>query len=127
MLIFSDHEACEVKRKKLISQSSQTDVEEKAKIVEDDLTSIDGPSEKYWEILAEKRRIGLTETLKENEELHNKVDTLEQELNDSRKMLDEARNLIEILTEMLQENEEETNPTEDEVSTYEDAHNETPE
>lgn len=57
-------------------------------------------------MLAEKRRVALDVSLKENEELHDKVSNLEEELNISRAMLDESRNLVEVLTEMIQETEE---------------------
>lgn len=101
----------EIKRKKLITQSSQTSPEPKASkdVTENDLTTNDAPSERYWEILAEKRRDALEESLIENEELHGKIAALTDELNTSRKMLEETRSLVEVLTEMLQENEEEEN------------------
>lgn len=99
----------EIKRKKLITQSCQTSPEPKVskEITENDLTTEDAPSERYWEILAEKRRDALEESLIENEELHGKIAALTDELNTSRKMLEETRSLVEVLTEMLQENEEE--------------------
>lgn len=48
-------------------------------------------------------------SLKENEELHEKVASLEEELNISRQMLEESRNLVELLTEIIQEQEGEAN------------------
>lgn len=53
--------------------------------------------------MAEKRRVALDISLKENEELHEKLASLEDELNMSRAMLDETKNLVEVLTEMIQE------------------------
>lgn len=108
-------EAIELKRKKTTvqSQSSQTSPEKqlstavKPKITVEDLTSEDGPSEHYWEVLAERRRLALEESLAENMSLHEKVNGLEEELNLSKEMLQEARNLVEVLTEMLQEGEAE--------------------
>lgn len=41
----------------------------------------------------------------ENEGLHGRVRSLEEELNVTNEMLDEARSLVEILKEMLEENE----------------------
>lgn len=72
-----------------------------------DLTSIEGPSEKYWEQLAESRRRALEDSLCENEGLHNRVRSLEDELNVTNEMLDQARGLVEVLQEMLEENEAE--------------------
>lgn len=115
--LFSDAlEAIELKRKKTTtvqSQSSQTSPEKKPATVTkptitvEDLTSVEGPSEQYWEVLAERRRLALEESLTENQELYEKVAALEEELNVSKEMLQEARNLVEVLTELLQEGEAE--------------------
>lgn len=111
-LLLDPRDVIEQKRKKLVhSQASQTSPEKKVKgkptVTEEDLTSVEGPSTAYWEILAEKRRQALEESLRENEELHEENATLREELNLSREMLEEARNLVEVLTEMLQEGEAE--------------------
>lgn len=109
-------ESIELKRKKTTtvqSQSSQTSPEKKPAtvtkpaITAEDLTSLEGPSEQYWEVLAERRRLALEESLAENQELYEKVSSLEEELNLSKEMLQEARNLVEVLTELLQEGEAE--------------------
>ncbi|EAT38314.1 AAEL009773-PC [Aedes aegypti] len=115
--LFSDAlESIELKRKKTTtvqSQSSQTSPEKKPAtvtkptITAEDLTSLEGPSEQYWEVLAERRRLALEESLAENQELYEKVSSLEEELNLSKEMLQEARNLVEVLTELLQEGEAE--------------------
>lgn len=73
------------------------------KIIEEDLTTEGEPSDGYWKTLAEKRRIALDISLKENEELHEKVTSLEEELVLSREMLEESKNLVELLTEIIQE------------------------
>ncbi|XP_019552301.2 geminin isoform X2 [Aedes albopictus] len=119
--LFSDAlEAIELKRKKTTtvqSQSSQTSPEKKPAtvtkptITAEDLTSAEGPSELYWEVLAERRRLALEESLTENQELCEKVAALEEELNLSKEMLQEARNLVEVLTELLQEGEAEKGET----------------
>ncbi|XP_055585781.1 geminin [Uranotaenia lowii] len=112
----------EQKRKKLVqSQSCQTSPEKrpstsgssnkKSTVTVEDLTSQEGPSEQYWEVLAEKRRQALEESLNENQELHEKLASMEEELNLSKEMLQEARNLVEVLTEMLQEGEAEKEET----------------
>lgn len=82
------------------------------KITSADLTS-DEVGENYYEILAEKRRVALEESLTENQELYERIASLETELNDSKAMLEEARALVETLTEMLQEQEETTPKTDD--------------
>ncbi|XP_058445152.1 geminin-like isoform X2 [Malaya genurostris] len=112
-LLVDPLDVIEQKRKKLVnSQSCQTSPDKKVtggkpKVTEEDLTSLEGPSEAYWQILAERRRQALEESLAENLELHEKISSLEEELNLSREMLEEARNLVEVLTEMLQEGEAE--------------------
>lgn len=85
----------------------QTDPEriELSKITEADLTTDDEPSEAYWKVLAEKRRIAMELTLRENAELEEERTNLMDMLDVSAQMLNESRNLVEILTEMLQENE----------------------
>nr|XP_014092794.2 geminin isoform X2 [Bactrocera oleae] len=103
------------KRKKVETRASETQtspqknasVGEKKTITAEDLTSEEKPGELYWEHLAEKRREALEETLKENQHLHERIEGLEAELDTSRQMLEEARNLVEVLTEMLNENEAE--------------------
>lgn len=102
-----DDSSDDLKHKKsdLASTSSQTS----PIITEKDLTSTESPSAAYWEVLAEKRRVALVETLEENEYLHEKVQTLESELNHSKSMLQQSRELVEVLTEMLQEKENEMN------------------
>lgn len=83
----------------------------KPTITAEDLTSAEGPSELYWEVLAERRRLALEESLTENQELCEKVAALEEELSLSKEMLQEARNLVEVLTELLQEGEAEKGET----------------
>ncbi|PSN36610.1 hypothetical protein C0J52_21294 [Blattella germanica] len=65
----------------------QTEVEEKTEtITAKDLTTEEPPSEVYWKILAERRRVALDETLKENLVLHEKLELLEQEKETIRKI-----------------------------------------
>lgn len=85
------------------SQDSAEKVQQKT--IEEDLTTDGEPSEGYWKALAERRRMALEISLTENEELHEKINNLEEELSISRAMLDESRNLVEVLTEIIQENE----------------------
>lgn len=74
-----------------------------ARAVEHDITTDGEPSDGYWKVLAEKRRVALDMSLKENEELHEKVTSLEEELVIARAMIDESKNLVEVLTEMIQD------------------------
>jgi geminin len=71
--------------------------------------------------LAEKRREALEETLDENKSLHERIMQLEDELNHSKGMLEEARDLVTVLTEMLEEKENanEVNATRGSVETEE--------
>lgn len=89
------------RRKSSLSQDSAE--KQLTKVIEEDLTTEGEPSDGYWKVLAEKRRIALDESLKENEALHEKVMSLEEELTIARSMLDESKNLVEVLTEMIQD------------------------
>lgn len=46
----------------------------------EDLTTEGEPSAQYWKAVAEKRRVALNTTLEENEKLHDKIDSLEEEV-----------------------------------------------
>lgn len=120
--IIRENTESEYKRKiiKCSTRSTQTEEKNKKQITAADLTSEESPSEAYWERLAEKRREALEISLKENELLHNKVESLEDELNTSRKMVEEARNLVEVLQEMLQESGALNESVDDIVSDQED-------
>ena len=90
----------------MASTSSQTSpsLQASAKVTVEDLTS-ESVGEHYWEVLAEKRRSALEESLTENQELYERIATLEDELNQSKSLLAETRSLVEVLTEMLEEKE----------------------
>jgi geminin len=55
------------------------------------------PSENYWQLLAEKRRIALEESLQENKILHERLQILEEEKQLTEQMLEESRNLVDVL------------------------------
>lgn len=76
----------------------------KIKIKVDDLTSEAGPSEDYYKVLAEKRRIALDNALEENHKLHDQIKQLEEENNSYRDALDESRALVEVLQVCLVQN-----------------------
>lgn len=100
--VVSSFASAEAKRRK--SSLSQDSAEKQlSRIAEHDITTEGEPSEGYWKVLAEKRRVALDLSLKENEELHDKVVSLEEELTIARAMLDESKNLVEVLTEMIQD------------------------
>lgn len=109
VLLFSDIQNSESKRK-IPSQTtaSQTSPTTSKMVTVDDLTT-DTVGEAYWEVLAEKRRVALDETLVENQELYERIAVLEDELNQSQSLLAETRNLVEVLTEMLEEKDGEVN------------------
>lgn len=103
-----------IKRKKACV-GCQTNLESHtlSQITEEDLTTTGEPSDGYWKVLAEQRRIALDLSLKENEELHDRVHNLEDELNVSRAMLEETQNLVEILTELVQEQDDKNDDNKD--------------
>lgn len=92
--------------------SSQTSpsLDSAAKVTAEDLTS-EAVGENYWEILAERRRVALDESLKENQELYERIASLEEELDQSKSLLTETQSLVEVLTEMLEEKENEADTT----------------
>jgi len=55
------------------------------------------PSENYWELLAEQRRVALEETLQENEKLYKKIARLEEENKICKEMLKEQESLVDVL------------------------------
>ncbi|XP_020290951.1 uncharacterized protein LOC109858273 isoform X2 [Pseudomyrmex gracilis] len=78
----------------------------------DDLTSIDAPgtSERFWELLAERRRLALKNALEENKELVEKLNRseernkkLQEEKRVYKEMYDETVALVEVLQEMINE------------------------
>ncbi|XP_015188734.1 PREDICTED: geminin-like [Polistes dominula] len=79
----------------------QTSREELIRIDIEDLTSEAGPSENYWQVLAERRRIALDEALDENKALHERIVTLQEENRLCNEMLNETRTLVEVLQEMI--------------------------
>ncbi|KAF7408511.1 hypothetical protein HZH66_003048 [Vespula vulgaris] len=90
-------------RKKIVykHKAVQTARGEKIKIEVEDLTSEAGPSENYWEVLAERRRIALDDALEENKELRERISKLQEENRLCKEMLDETRALVEVLQEMI--------------------------
>ncbi len=102
------------------STSSQTLPQtSSSSVTAEDLTS-DKPSEHFWEKLAEKRRSALEETLSENQELYERIAALEDELNQSKSMLEEAQDLVSVLTELLEEKEPNSNVHNGSVETEEE-------
>lgn len=92
---FSDNP--EVKKKKLSHKAVQTG---ECVITEEDLTS-EEPSLDYWKALAEKRGESLNNSLQENDKLKDDIISLQEENRICREMLDESRNLVEVLQVVL--------------------------
>lgn len=63
-------------------RKSNQEVGEKSQleVTIEDLTTEGEPSEYYWKGIAEKRRVALNIALKENEELHERIASLEEEV-----------------------------------------------
>ncbi|XP_076277861.1 geminin DNA replication inhibitor isoform X2 [Lasioglossum baleicum] len=97
------HDTTKRKKATLKDKAVQTARGDKILIEVEDLTSEAGPSENYWEVLAERRRIALQDALEENKELSDHVEKLEEENRVYKEMLDESRALIEVLQDMLGE------------------------
>jgi len=101
------------KQKKVITDDKaiQTVPEEKIRIEAEDLTSTDlaGPSENYWQVQAERRRIALKDTLEENKELAKRIEKLEEENRIYKEMLDETKALVEVLQDMIDGNGDDRN------------------
>lgn len=94
MLYFSDtNDKHEIKKKKTIHKGVQTG---ECIITIEDLTSNE-QSVDYWKRLAEKRGDSLNNSLQENEKLKDDLETLKEENRICQEMLDESRNLVEIL------------------------------
>ncbi|CAG9562047.1 unnamed protein product [Danaus chrysippus] len=89
----------EVKRKNLCTKEVQVNLEDK--ISAKDLTDPDGASEKYWEILSEKRQVALQDALEENEKLRKIIEDLKQENMQFKQMLEEANSFVEVIKEEL--------------------------
>ncbi|XP_014214121.1 uncharacterized protein LOC106643479 [Copidosoma floridanum] len=70
--------------------------DERLEITSNDLTSNAEPSENYWKILAERRRIALQDALEENQ-------ILSEQLKVYKEMLNESRALVEVLKDMIGE------------------------
>lgn len=117
LLTFSETEINDsdsIKRKKAcVGCQTNLELHTLSQITEEDLTTTDEPSEGYWKVLAEQRRIALDVSLKENEELHGRVHNLEEELDVSRAMLEETQNLVEVLTELVQEQDDKNDDDKD--------------
>ncbi|OWR41093.1 geminin [Danaus plexippus plexippus] len=89
----------EVKRKNLCTKEVQVNLEDK--ICAKDLTDPEGASEKYWQILSEKRQVALQDALEENEKLRKIIEDLKQENMQFKQMLDEANSFVEVIKEEL--------------------------
>ncbi|XP_054290822.1 geminin-like isoform X1 [Macrosteles quadrilineatus] len=93
-------------------------VADKKIAIEHDLTSEEGPSEQYWELLAETRRKALEKALIENQQLHEKLQNLTEEKDKYKSLLDEAQMIIDTLNEIIGEmgNEDDSRNDEEEMS-----------
>lgn len=56
-----------------------------------------GPSEKYWEVIAERRRKALEDVLEQNRNLHSVIMALEEENLSCKKLLEETTDLVKTL------------------------------
>lgn len=92
------------KCKKITSKNKAIQTaQEKVEIEPEDLTSIANPSENYWQLLAERRKVALVNTLEENKKLSQRIEKLEEENRIYKEMLDETKTLIEVLQEEIED------------------------
>jgi geminin len=75
------------------------------KLLTEDLTSTAGPSENYWEVIAERRRVALEDSLQENQRLIHLITTLEDENMTCKQLLEDTTDLINTLKEMISESQ----------------------
>ncbi|XP_022172705.1 geminin-like [Myzus persicae] len=73
------------------------------KLLTEDLTSSDGPSEKYWQVLSERRRKALSEALEEQQRLQATAIALEEENLSLEVLIDNTTDLVNTLKEMMNE------------------------
>jgi len=99
-LVFDDFPDRECETKKTASVECQTENRDESEEVIKMLTSVD-PQPGYWKILAEQRQAALADALKENEDLWEKVDELERELQVLRVKSEEAEKIITMFKDML--------------------------
>ncbi|XP_011141327.1 uncharacterized protein LOC105184313 isoform X2 [Harpegnathos saltator] len=107
-----------IKSKKITFQDKavQTARGEKIKIEVEDLTSTAGPSQNYWEVLAERRQIALDDAFDEIKTLKDRIQEKQDEVNKLKEqseklkaeklvqeeMLKESRALIAVLEDMIE-------------------------
>lgn len=58
---------------------------------------LDGPSEKYWQVIAERRRKALEEVIEENHKLHALVKALEEENASCKNLLEQTTDIVNFL------------------------------
>jgi len=61
------------------------------------ILSLAGPSEKYWEVIAERRRKALEDVLEQNRKLHAVVMALEEENASCKALLEHTTDLVNTL------------------------------
>ncbi|XP_025206673.1 geminin-like [Melanaphis sacchari] len=83
------------------------------KLIIEDLTSTAGPSEKYWEVIAERRRKALEEVLDQNRKLHSVIMALEEENASCKKLLEQTTDLVNTLKEVLNEDDKQAEDDDD--------------
>ncbi|XP_046977065.1 uncharacterized protein LOC124543077 [Vanessa cardui] len=92
-------------KKKMVSKLIQVSL---GVCMSDDDFSLDLPSEKYWNLVAEKKRIDLKDALDENERLHKiKQSLLEKNLH-YKQMLEEANSFIDVFKEVVRDTADDT-------------------
>ncbi|XP_045458681.1 geminin-like [Melitaea cinxia] len=74
----------------------------------DDELCTDLPSEKYWNLVAEKKRIELKDALDENERLHKLKESLLEKNLLYKQMLEEANSFVDVFKEVVSDTANDT-------------------
>jgi len=96
-----------ISKKKLIGKSVQTDHYGDGDIGVVLVTS-DKPTQEYWKLLAEERRVALEEALQENQTLTKKVETLQEENDRLNDLIEDAKTLAEMINNISEEDQNES-------------------
>ncbi|XP_025415738.1 geminin-like [Sipha flava] len=95
-----DHETAVTDQNEILTMAN-VDPSWYNQLIINDLTSTAGPSEKYWEVIAERRREALEAVLEENQLLHKVVSALEEENMITKTLIEYSTELINKLQEFF--------------------------
>lgn len=115
--IFSDVSQTPDSKRKIPSKTVSSQTSPSLNAASNDNLTPESSDKHYWEKEAENKRVDLEESLIENQELYERIASLEEEFELSESLIVEAENLVEVLTDILKEDESNENSTEAEQKT----------